>query len=253
VKRFGVDGKSHTYTPMSTSVMISAYLTGKQVDSTIYISIIGSLLYLTTSRPDIAFSVKVCVRFQANPKESHLTVVKRIIRYINATIHYGVYFSRETNLVLVGYFDTDWAGNADDRKSTSGGCFYIGTNLRAWMSRKQALISLSTVEAEYIAPGSCTQLLWMKKLLCDYGFTQDTMVIHCDNTSAINISKNPVQHSRTKHIDIRHHFICDLVESREVDLIFIPIENQLIDILIKFLDGSRFESLRKAIDICDMS
>jgi phage anti-repressor protein len=157
--------------------------------------------------------------------------------------------------VLARYSDVGWAGNADDRKSTSGGCFYVGTNLVAWMSRKQASISLSTAEAEYVAVGSCcTQLLWMKKLLCDYGFTQDIMVIHCDNTSAINISKNPVQHSRTKHIDIRHHFIRDLVESREVALMFIPTENQLADILTKPLDGSRFESLRKAIGIsCHMS
>jgi hypothetical protein len=156
--------------------------------------------------------------------------------------------------MLAGYSDADWAGNADDRKSTSGGCFYVRTNLVAWMSRKQALISLSTVEAEYIAAGSCcTQLLWMKKLLCDYGFTQDTMVIHCDNTSPINISKYLVQHFRTKYIDIRHHFIRDLVESREVALMFIPTENQLADILTKPLDGSRFQSLRKAIGICDMS
>jgi hypothetical protein len=215
---------------------------------------IDSLLYLTASRPDIAFSARVCARFQANPKESHLTAVKRIIKYVNANINYGICFSRETNLVLTGYSDADWAGNADDRKSTSGGCFYVGTNLVAWMSWKQALISLSTAEAEYIAAGSCcTQLLLMKKLLCDYGFTQDTMVIHCDNTTAINISKNPVQHSRTKHIDIRHHFICDLVESREVALMFIPTENQLADILTKPHDGSRFESLRKAIGISDMS
>jgi hypothetical protein len=209
---------------------------------------IGSHLYLIASRPDVAFSVGVCAQFEANPKESHLTAVKRIIRYVNTTVNYGICFSRETNLVLAGYSDADWARNADDRKSTSRGCFYVGTNLAAWMSRKQSSISLSTAEAEYIAAGSCcTQLLWMKKLLCDYGFTQDTMVIHCDNTSAINISKNPIQHSRTKHIDIRHHFIHDLVESREVALIFIPTENQLADNLNKPLDGSRFESLRKAI------
>jgi len=254
VKRFGLDGKSHARTPMSTNVKISADLTSKQVDPTLYRSMIGNLLYLTANRLDIAFDIRVCAWFQANPKESHITVVKRIIKYVNATINYGICFSRETNLMLAGYSDADWAGNADDRKSTSGGCFYVRTNLVAWMSRKQALISLSTVEAEYIAAGSCcTQLLWMKKLLCDYGFTQDTMVIHCDNTSAINISKNPVQHSWTKHIDIWHHFIRDLVESWEVALMFIPTEKQLADIVTKPLDGSNFESLRKAIGICDMS
>jgi len=254
VKRFGLDGKSHARTPMSTNVKISVDLTSKQVDPTLYRSMIGSPLYLTASRRDIAFSVGVCARFRANPKESHLTAFKRIIRYVNATVNCGICFSRETNLVLLGYSDANWTGNADDRKRTSGGCFYVGTNLVAWMSRKQASISLSTAKAEYIATGSCcTQLLWMKKLLCDYGFTQDTMVIHCDNTSAINISKNPVHHSRTKHINIRHHFIRDLVESREVALMFIPTENQFADILTKPLDGSRFESLRKAIGICDMS
>jgi hypothetical protein len=147
VKRFGLDGKSHARTPMSTSVKICADLTGKQVDHILHRSIISSFLYLTASRPDIAFSVGVCARFQANPKESHLTAVKRIIRYVNATVHYDIYFSRETNLVLAGYSNADWARNADDRKSTSGGCFYVGTNLVAWMSRKQASISLSTTEA----------------------------------------------------------------------------------------------------------
>jgi len=130
----------------------------------------------------------------------------------------------------------------------------VENNIVAWMSKKRASISLSTVEAEYIATGSCcTQLLWMKTLLCDYGFTQDTMITNCDNTSAINISKNLVQHSRTKHIDIRHHFLRELMESEVVSLSFIPTENQLADILTKPLDGITFESLRKAIGVCDMS
>jgi hypothetical protein len=119
---------------------------------------------------------------------------------------------------------------------------------------EQASISLSTAEAEYIDAGSCcTQLLWMKTLLGDYGFSQNTMIINYDNTSAINISKNPVQHSRTKHIDIKHHFLRDLVESKVVSLSFIPTENQLANILTKPLDDSRFESLRKAIGVCAMS
>jgi len=198
--------------------------------------------------------VGVSARFQANPKESHLTAVKRIIRYVNDTLLYGIWYSRETNHVVAGYSDADWAGNADDRKNTLGGCFYVGNNLVAWMSKKQASISLATTKAEYIDAGSsCTQLLWMKTLLGDYGFSQGTMIIKCDNTSAINISKNPVQHSQTKHIDIRHHFLCDLVESEVVSLSFIPTKNQLADILTKPLDGGRFESLRKAIGVCEMS
>jgi len=254
VKRFGLDGKSRARTPMSTSLKISSDLAGKSVDPSLYRSMIGSLLYLTTSRPDIAFSVGICARFQANPKKSHLTTVKRIIRYVNDTLSYGIWYSRETNLVVAGYSDADWAGNDDDRKRTSEGCFYVGNNLVAWMSKKQTSISLSTAEAEYITAGSCcTQLLWMKTLLGDYEFYQDTMIINCDNTSAINISNNPVQHSRTKHIDIRTHFLRDLVESEVVSLSFIPTENQLADILTKPLDGSRFESLRKAIGICAMS
>jgi hypothetical protein len=254
VKLFGLDGKSHARTPMSTSVKISSDLVGKPVDPTLYRSMLGSLLYLTANRSVIAFSMGVCAHYQANPTESHLTAVKRIIRYVNDTLLYGIWYSRETNLVVARYSDANWAENSDDRKSTLGGCFYMGNNLVAWMSRKQASISLSTAEAEYIAAGRCcTQLLWMKKMLCDYGFTQDTMIINCDNTSAINISKNLVQHSRTKHIDIKHHFLRDLVESEVVSLSFIPTNNQLADILTKPLDGSRFESLRKAIGVCDMS
>jgi hypothetical protein len=130
----------------------------------------------------------------------------------------------------------------------------VRNNLVAWMSKKQASISLSTAEAKYIALGSCcTQLLWMKTLLGNYGFSQDTMIINGDNTNAINISKNPIQHSQTKHIDIRHHFLHDLVESEVVSISFIPTENQLVDILTKPLDGSRFESLQRAIGVCAMS
>ncbi|XP_059436678.1 uncharacterized mitochondrial protein AtMg00810-like [Corylus avellana] len=129
VKRFGLDGKSHARTPMSTSVKLSANMPGKSIEQSLYRSMIGCLLYLTASRPDISFSVGVRARFQANPKESHMTVVKRILTYVNGTVNFGICFSNNTNLELVGYSDANWAGNADDRKSTSGDCFYVGTNL----------------------------------------------------------------------------------------------------------------------------
>ena len=154
---------------MSSSTKLNVDLSRVEVSPTLYRSIIGSLLYLTTSRPDIAFSVGVCARYQATPKESHLTAVKQTIRYINGTPDYGLWYSQDSNACLVGYSDADWAGSVDDRKSTSGGCFYLGNNLVSWMSRKQNSMSLSTAKAEYIAARSCcTQLLWMKKLLHDY-------------------------------------------------------------------------------------
>jgi hypothetical protein len=178
VKRFGLYGKSCARTPMSTSVKISSDLVGKPVDPSLYRSMIGSLLYFTASWPDIAFSVGVCAPFQANPMDSHLTPVKHIIKYVNDTLLYGLWYSKETNLVVARYSDADWAGNADDRKSTLGGCFYVGNNLVAWMSKKQAYISLSAAEAEYIAAGSClypitvdedaTRWLWILSRYHDY-------------------------------------------------------------------------------------
>ena len=138
----------------------------------------------------------------------------------------------------------------DDRKSTSGGYFCLGNNLVSWMRKKQNSMSLSTVEAEYIVAGSCcAQLLWMKKLLHNYGIPQDTMCVFCDNTSAINLSKNPIQHSKSKYIEIRYHFIQDLVEDKVVYLEFIHTDNQKADIFTKPLDGPWFESLRKTIDV----
>ena len=238
---------------MSTSLKLSKDSSGKDVDQTLYRSMIGSLLYLTASRPDIAFSVGICARFQACPKESHLFAVKRIIKYVNGTLGHGIWFTLGTNAKIAGYTDADWAGSADDRKSTSGGCFYVGNNLVAWLSKKQNSISLSTAEAEYIAAGSgCTQLLWMKQMLSDYGLKQDVMTLFCDNMSAISISKNPVQHSRTKHIDIRYHFIRELVEEKVISLEHIPTENQLADLFTKPLDTLRFEFLRKSLGVCSL-
>ncbi|GAA0161970.1 transmembrane signal receptor [Lithospermum erythrorhizon] len=163
VKKFGLETASSKRTPMATHVKITKDDGGNSVDISKYRSMIGSLLYLTTSRPDIAHSVGVCARFQADPKESHLNLVKRIIKYVQGTVNHGLLYSFDTNNSLVRYRDTNWAGNSEDRKSTSGGCFFLENNLVSWFSRKQNSISISTTKAEYIVAGSaCTQLLWMK-------------------------------------------------------------------------------------------
>ncbi|XP_062029072.1 uncharacterized protein LOC133745095 [Rosa rugosa] len=173
IKKFGIESKKVVNNPMSTTTKLSEDPHGKSIDSTLYRSMIGSLLYLTASRPDISYNVGVCARFQANPKESHLEAVKRIIRYISGTVNCGIFYTFDTNVEIAGYSDADWGGNLKDRKSTSGGCFFIGNNLVAWHSKKQNCISLSTAEAEYVAVESCcTQMLWMKQMLHDYGIAQ---------------------------------------------------------------------------------
>ena len=155
MKKFDLESASSVRTLISPNVKLTVDLFGKSIDPSLYRSMIGSLLYLTTSRPDISYSVGVCARYQANPKESHMTTLKRIIKYVKITAEFGVWYNKDTSDVLAGYFDADWAGNSDDRKSNSGGCFYVGNNLVSWMSKKQNSISLSTAEAEYIATGSC--------------------------------------------------------------------------------------------------
>ena len=168
MKKFGLESVNSVKTPMSPNVKLTIDLLRKNVDPSFYRSMIGSLIYLTTSRLDISYNVGVYARYQANPKESHIIVVKCIIKYVKTTSNFGVWYDKYTNDVLAGYFNANCTGNADDRKITSSGCFYLGNNLISWMSKKQNSISLSTTEAEYIAAGSCyTQLLWMQKLILD--------------------------------------------------------------------------------------
>ncbi|XP_020262923.1 uncharacterized protein LOC109838908, partial [Asparagus officinalis] len=204
VKKFKLENSKHAPTPMSTSVKLDADESGEDVDQKLYRCMIGSLLYLTASRPDIMFSVCACARFQASPKASHLIAVKRIIKYVNGTFNLGLFYPKSTSFDLYGFCDADFAGCKVDRKSTSGTCQFLGNSLVSWASKKQNCVALSTTEAEYIAAGlCCAQVLWMKQSLVDYDLNFQNIKIFCDNTSAINISKNSVLHSRTKHIDLQ--------------------------------------------------
>jgi predicted aconitase with swiveling domain len=154
------------------------------------------------------FSVCMCARFQANPKKAHLCIVKRILRYLKHTPSVGLWYPKGASFDLIGYSDSDYAGCKIDRKSTSKGCHLLGRPLVSWTSKKQNSVALSTVEVEYIAAGSCcTQILYMKQTLLDYGVVLEKVPLLCDNESAVKIANNPVQHSRTKHIDTHHHFL----------------------------------------------
>ncbi|GJX31135.1 retrovirus-related pol polyprotein from transposon TNT 1-94 [Tanacetum coccineum] len=211
LKKFGLEDSKPTKTPMSTEINLTKDDEADSVDSSKYRGMIGSLLYLTASRPDIMFSVCLCARFQENPKTTHLEAVKRIFRYIKGTSHLGLWYLKGTGIETIVYADSDHAGDYVDRKSTSGVCTFIGCCLTSWFAKKQTALANSH-KAEYVSAGkACQQALWIKQALTDYGILLDDVPIMCDNKGAIDLSKNPVQHFRTKHIEIRHHFLHDNV------------------------------------------
>ena len=244
LKKYHMEDSAPAKTPMPTAVKLDQDKSGKNVDITAYRGMIGSLLYLTASRPDIMFATCLCARFQSDPKESHLIAVKRIFRYLKGTPNLGIWYPKDTGFDLIGYTDSDYAGCKIDRKSTSGSCQFLGRRLVSWYSKKQHSVSTSTAEAEYIVAGSCcAQILWMRNQLQDYGLALTKIPILCDNTSAIAIANNPVQHTRTKHIDIRYHFLREHVMSGTVELHFVPTDQQIADIFTKPLDESTFSRL----------
>jgi hypothetical protein len=192
---------------------------------------IGSLLYLCASRSDIMLSVCMCAGFQSDPKECHLVAVKRILRYLVSTPCFGIWYPKGSTFDLIGYSDSDYAGCKVDRKSTSGTCQFLGRSLVSWSSKKQTSVALSTAEAEYSAAVQCcAQLLWMRHTLRDFGYNLSKVPLLCDNESAIRLEDNPVEHSRTKHIDIQHHFLRDHQQRGDIDIYHISTENQLADI-----------------------
>ena len=227
-------------------VLIGLHMDGKPVDQSLYRSMIGSMLYLTVSRPDIMFSVCLCARFQANPKESHLSAVNRILRYLKHNPSIGLWYPKCASLDLLGYSDSDFAGSRVDHKSTSGGCHLLGRSLVSWSSKKQNSVALSTA-----AGACCAQILYMKQTLLDFGVKLDRIPLLCDNESVVKIAKNPVQHSRTKHIDIRHHFLRDHEAKGDISLQGVRSEEQLADIFTKPLDESTFVRLRNELNVLD--
>ena len=208
LKRFGLEDEKIKSTPMSSTIKLDEDEKGKEVDVKAYRGMIGLLLYLIANRPDIMFSVCLYARFQSCPKESHLLVVKRIVCYLSRTIGLGFWYPKGTHMDLTCYSDANFAEYKVDRKSTSRTCHFLGYSLASWFNKKQNSVVLSTTEAEYIvARNFCAQALWMKQTLRDYGIALDHFPIKCDNTSVINLSKNPMHHSRSKHIEIRHYFL----------------------------------------------
>jgi hypothetical protein len=230
IKKFGLQDAKPMSTPMGTNDQLGVDASGNMVDQKQYRSMIESLLYVTASRPDV------------------------ILRYLKGTHDVGLWFLKGSNFELIGYLDSDYGGCKIDRMSTSGTCQLLGRSLVSWSLKKQNSVALSTVEAEYISVGSCcAQLFWIKATLNDFRIKFKNVPLFCDNKSAIKMTQNPVQHSRTKHINIRHHFIRDYQQKGDISIESIFTEDQLADIFTKPLDEKRFYKLKNELNILDFS
>ncbi|GJS61514.1 putative ribonuclease H-like domain-containing protein [Tanacetum coccineum] len=243
-KKFGFSTVKTASTPMETSKPLLKDAEAEDVDVHLYRLMIGSLMYLTASRPDIMFAVCACARFQVTPKVSHLHAVKRIFRYLKGQPKLGLWYPKDSPFDLEAYTDSDYAGASLDRKSTTGGCQFLGKRLISWQCKKQTIVANSTTEAEYVAAASCCgQVLWIQNQMLDYGYNFMNTKIFIDNESTICIVKNPVFHSKTKHIEIRHHFIRDSNEKKLIQMIKIHTNHNVVDLLTKGLDVRRFQYL----------
>nr|GEX75070.1 retrovirus-related Pol polyprotein from transposon TNT 1-94 [Tanacetum cinerariifolium] len=225
--------------PMATK-HLHVDLSETSIDQTKYRSMVGALMYLTASRPDIMHATCYCARYQAKPTEKHLTAVKRIFWYLKDTIHMGLWYSKDIGFELNAFSDLDHAGCLDSRKSTYGGIQFLGGDkLVSWSSKKQDCTLMSSTEAEYVSLSACcTYVLRMRTQLTDYGFHFDKIPMYCDLKAAIAISCNPV-----KNIDVRYHFIKEKVEKGIVELFFVGTEYQLANLFTKALPEERFKYL----------
>ena len=224
---------------------------------TIFKQIIGSLMYLSVTRPDIVFVVCLLSKFMTDPKSSHMAAAKRVLRYVMGTKDLGVFYRRNaggTENELEVYTDSDYAGDVEDRRSTSEYVFLLSGGAVAWSSKKQPIVTLSTTEAEYVAAAACAcHSIWMKRILDSIGsFTCTSVKIHCDNSSTIKLSKNPILHGRTKHIDVKFHFLRELVKEGTVELIFCGTKEQIADIMTKPLKLESFVKMRSMLGVQGM-
>ncbi|GJT94161.1 retrovirus-related pol polyprotein from transposon TNT 1-94 [Tanacetum coccineum] len=232
LKKYGMETCDPIGTPMEIKDRLDLDQNGSLVDATKYHSMIGALMYLTSSRLDIVHATYLCARYQAKPTEKHLKEVKRIFRYHWGTVNMGLWYTNDSGFELTGFSDADYAGCKDTFKSTFSGSQFLGENMVSWSSKKQDCI----VKAEYVSLSPCcTQVLWMRTQLTDYGFPFNKIPIYCDSKSAIAISCNSIQHSRTKHIAVRYHFIKEHVEKGTIELYFVKTDYQLADLFTKAL------------------
>eukprot|EP00253_Pinus_taeda_P032099 PITA_32099 len=251
VDRFRMQDCKPATTPMEPGLKLSAQSSSPPVDETLFRQLVGSLIYLTATRPDISFSVSYISRFMSAPKADHWIAAKRVLRYVRGTSDYGLLYTRSSDPILSGYTDSDWAGSVDDRKSTAGYVFNLGSGAVTWTSKKQQAVALSSTEAEYrgAVKASC-EAVWLRRMLADMHASQTGPTsLFCDNQGVLKLAKNPVFHEQTKHVETHCHYIRQLVEDGFVRLKYVPTTKQPADIFTKPLGPAKFEQFRRSIGV----
>jgi len=253
--KFGMLESNEVSSPIIPGVKISKDKDGTPVDETYFKQLVGSLMYLTATRPDMMFVTCLVSRYMAKPTNLHLQTIKRALRYLKGTVSYGIYYRKDGNGELRVYTDSDYAGDVEDRKSTSGYVFLLNFGAVSWCSKKQPIVTLSTTEAEFVAAAMCTcQAIWIKRILKELRYNDEYCTrIWCDNSSTIKLSKNPVMHGRSKHIDVRYHFLRNLTKEGLMDLVHCGSRDQLADIMTKPLKAEDFQRLRNSLGVCDLA
>lgn len=252
LKRFGMEESKAVMNPIVPGFKIRKNEGGVRVYETYYKQIVGSLMYITTTRPDLMFVVSLISRFMANPTEVHLQAAKRALRYLKGTVDFGICYKKNGNKELIAFTDSDYAGDLEDRKSTSGYVFMLSGGAVSWSSKKQPIVTLSTTEAEFVAAAACAcQAVWMRRILEKLNHVQDgCTTVLCDNSSTIKLSKNPVMHGRSKHIDVLFHFLHDLTQNGVVELVHCGTQDQVADLMTKPLKLEAFLKLRDQLGVC---
>ena len=227
---------------------------GDPVNREAYQRLVGRLIYLCHTRPDISYAVSVVSRYMHDPRTGHMEAVYRILRYLKNSPGRGLWFKPNQHLNVEGYCDADWASSLDDRRSTSGYCIFVGGNLVSWRSKKQEVVARSTAEAEYRAMAlSLSEMIWMKGLLAElHVLRSNTVMLHCDNKSAINIANNPVQHDRTKHVEIDRFFIKEKIDCGILKLDYVKSSEQLADCLTKGLGSNECIAICNKLGLIDI-
>jgi hypothetical protein len=241
--------------PVHTPMVVSQHLSADGPlfsDPTLYRSLVGALQYLTITRPDIAHVVNSVSQFLHSPTDNHYLTVKRILRYVKGTLHFGLTFHPSIALgALVAYSDADWAGCPDTRRSTSGYSIYLGDNLVSWSAKKQPTVSRSSCEFEYRALAlTAAEIVWLTHLLRDLKVSHSqSPLLLCDNKSAIFLSSNPVSHKRAKHVELDYHFLRELVLAGKLRTQYVPSHLQVADIFTKSVSRPLFEFFRSKLHV----